>query len=81
MALVFARRLALPMWTIAFLMLALTTPPPVALFLMPPTAPFVIAVAGIALVAFAMPCAMSWLRTSRSLVPVPPPRARVGGTP
>ena len=38
MALVFARRLAIPLWAIAFFTVALTVPPPATLFLMLHTA-------------------------------------------
>ena len=76
MALVFARRLAIPLWAIAFFTVALTAPPPATLFLMPPTTLFVIAVLGIALIVFTVPSAIPWLRRSRSLVPVRPFRHR-----
>ena len=79
MAYVFHRRLALPLWAIAFCAVALTAPPPTALFLMPPSTLFVITVAGMAVVAgivFAMPDAIPWLRKSRSLARVRPSRQR-----
>ena len=76
MALVFHRRLAKPVWAIAFLTFALTASPSGTLFLMPPTTLFVTALVGIALIAFTMPDATPWLHTSRSLVRVPPPRPR-----
>jgi hypothetical protein len=78
MALVFHRRLAIPLWVIAFLAVALTAPPPATLFLMPPTTLFAIALVGIALIFFMLPGAIPWLRTSRSLVRVLPSRHRVG---
>jgi hypothetical protein len=78
MALVFARRLAIPLSAIAFLTVALTAPPPATLFLMPPTTLFVIAIAGIALIVFTAPGEIPWLRTPRSLVPVRPSRHREG---
>ena len=76
MALAFARRLAIPLWAIAFFMVALTAPPPAVLFLMPPTTLFVIAVVGVALIVFTIPSALPWWRASRSLVPVLPSRHR-----
>jgi hypothetical protein len=60
MALVFHRRLALPLWAIAFFTVALTAPPPAT--------PFLIAVLGIALIAFTMPEVSPWWRTSPSVV-------------
>ena len=76
MALVFARRLAIPLWAIAFFTVAVTASPPATLLLVPPTTLFVIAVVGIALIVFTVPSASPWLRTSRSLVPVRPSRHR-----
>jgi hypothetical protein len=55
MALVFHRRLAIPLWVIAFFAVALTAPPPATLFLMPPATLFLIAVLGIAVIIFTMP--------------------------
>jgi hypothetical protein len=55
MALMFHRRLAIPLWAIAFFTVALAAPPPATLLLMPPTTRFVIALAGIAVLVFAMP--------------------------
>jgi hypothetical protein len=72
MALLFHRRVAIPLWAIAFFTVALTAPPPGTLFLMPPTTLFVIAAVGIAAILFLMPGATPWLRTSRSLVRVLP---------
>jgi hypothetical protein len=63
MALVFHRRLAIPLWAIAFFTLALTAPLAATLFL--------IAALGLAVLAFRM-----WLRTSRSVVQVLPSRHR-----
>jgi hypothetical protein len=74
MALVFARRLAIPLLAIAFLTVALTAPSPAPPFLMPPTTLFLIAIIGIALIVFTVPSAIPWLRRSRSLVPVLPSR-------
>jgi len=76
MALVFARRLAMPLWAIAFFTVALTASPPATLFLMPPTTLLVIAALGIALIVFRVPSAIPWLRRSRLLVPVRPSRDR-----
>lgn len=75
MALVFRRRLTIPLWVTAFLALALTTPQPPMLFLMLPATLFAIAVAGI-LIVFTMPGAIPWLRTSRSLARAPSTRRR-----
>ena len=66
MAFVFRRRLAIPLWAIAFFTVALTAPPTVTLFLMPPTTIFAIAVVGIAAIVFLMPGSIPWLRTSRA---------------
>jgi hypothetical protein len=73
MALMFHSRLAIPVWVcaIAVFTVALAAPPPAAL-LLPPTTLLVIALAGIAVLAFAMPRAFPWLRTSRSLARVTP---------
>ena len=77
MGLVFHRRLAIPLWAVAFFTVALTAPPPATLFfLMPPTALFVIAVVGIALIIFTMPGVILWLRTSRAAVRAVPSRDR-----
>jgi hypothetical protein len=72
MAFVFQRRLAIPLWAIAFFAVALTAPPPMTLFLMPPTTLFVIAAVGLAAIVFSMSGAMPWLRTSRALARVRP---------
>jgi uncharacterized iron-regulated membrane protein len=76
MALVFHRRLAIPLWAIAFFTVALTAPPPATLFLMPPTTLFVIAVLGLAAIIFTMPGVVPWLRTSRAVVRAVPSRHR-----
>ncbi len=72
MALVFQRRLAIPLWAIAFFTVALTAPPTATLFLMPPTTVFAIAALGMAAIVFLMPGASPWLRRSRALVRVLP---------
>lgn len=74
MAFVFHRRLALPLWAIVFFMVALTAPPPAMWFPMPPTTLFVIAAFGVAGIMMMMPGLVPWLRTSRSVVRVPPSR-------
>ena len=76
MALVFTRRLAIPLWAFAFFVVGLTAPPPATSVLMPPTTLFVIAVVGIALIVLTMRGTIPWLRTSRSLVRVLPSRHR-----
>jgi uncharacterized iron-regulated membrane protein len=76
MGLVFHRRLAIPLWAIAFLTVALTAPQPATLFLMPPTTLFVIALLGIAAIMFTMPGVVPWLRTARSVVRAVPSRQR-----
>ena len=73
MALMFARKLAIPLWVIAFFVVAITAPPSAMLFLMPPTTLLVIAV-GIALILVTMSGAIPSWRMSRSLVPVRPSR-------
>ena len=77
MALMFHRTVAMPacVWAIAFFTVALATPPPAA-HLLPPILLLVIALAGIAVIAFAMPRAFPWLRTSRSLARVTPSACR-----
>ncbi len=52
MALVFQRRLAIPLWAVAFFTVALTAPPTATLFLMPLTTVFAIAAVGIAAIVF-----------------------------
>ena len=60
MAFVFQRRLALPLWAIAFFTVALTAQPTPTLFLMPPITVFAIAAVGIAAIVFLMPGSISW---------------------
>jgi len=72
MALMFHRRLAIPLWAIAFFTIALAALPPATLPLMPPITLFVMALAGIAVLVFAKPGAFPWLRPSRSLARVRP---------
>ena len=72
MALVFNRRLAIPLWAVAFFTVALTAPPPTMPFLMPPTTLFVLAAVGIGAIVFLMSGAMPWLRTSRAFARVRP---------
>lgn len=71
MAFVFHRTLAIPLWAIALLTIALTAPRPATLVL-PPTILFVIAAALIAAIVFSMPGATPWSRTSRAVVRVRP---------
>ena len=72
MAFVFKRRLALPLWAIAFFTVALTAQPTPTLFLMPPITVFAIAAVGVAAILFLMPGSLPWLRTSRAPVRVLP---------
>jgi hypothetical protein len=74
MAIVFRRRVPILLWAIAFFTVALSAPPP--LVLMPPATLFVLALVGVVLIVVTMPGAMSWLRTSRSVVRVLPSRHR-----
>ena len=53
MALMFHRRLAIPLWTIAFLTVAFPALPPTTFLRMSPTTLFVIVLGGIAVVVFA----------------------------
>src|SRR5580765_2592011 len=71
MALVFHRTLAIPFWTIVFVTVALTAPPPARLLSMPPTL-FVTAIVGLTLLVFTMLVAFPWVRPSRSLARVNP---------
>ena len=72
MALMFQRRLTIPLWAIALFTVALTAPPTATLFTMPPTTVFAIAAVGIAAIVFLMPGPIPWLRTSRPRVRVVP---------
>ena len=72
MAFVCQRRLAIPLWAIAFFTAALTAPPTTTLLLMPPATVLAIAAVGIAAIVVLMPGPIPWLRTSRALVRVLP---------
>jgi hypothetical protein len=72
MALVMQRRLAIPLWAIAFFAVALTAPPTATLLLMPLTTVFALAAVGIGAILFLTPGAMAWLPASPSLVRVGP---------
>jgi hypothetical protein len=76
MALMFQRRLAIPLWVVAFVAVAVTAPPTATVFLMPPITIFAIAAVGIAAIVFLMPGSIPWLRTSRAPVRVFPSRHR-----
>jgi hypothetical protein len=76
MALVFQRKLAIPLWAVAFFAVALTAPPTATPFIMPPTTVFAILAVGIAAILFLMHGPLPWLRTSRALVRVLPSRDR-----
>jgi hypothetical protein len=62
MAFVFHRQLAIPLWAMVFFAVAFTAPPPARRSL--------IAVLGIAMVAFTIGGLVPWLRASRSIVQV-----------
>jgi hypothetical protein len=68
MAFVFHRRLAIPLWAMAFFAVALAAPPPFT--------PFLIAVLGVAVIAFTIAGLVPWLRTSRSVIHVVSHRQR-----
>ena len=72
MAVVFHRRLALPVWTVALATLVLTTPPPTTLAVMPPTTLFVMAAVGLVAIVLSTLSAIPRLRTSRAGVQVLP---------
>jgi hypothetical protein len=72
MALVFQRNLAIPLWAVAFVAVAVTAPPTATPFIMPPTTVFAILAVGIAAILFLMHGPLPWLRTSRALVRVLP---------
>ena len=71
MALVFHRRLAIPLWAIVFIIVALMAPAPATPFLIPPITLFVIAAVGIAAMLFSMTGPFPWLRTSPAVVCIP----------
>jgi hypothetical protein len=73
-AFVFQRRLAIPLWAIAFFV-ALTAPT-ATLFVVPPATVFAIAAVGIAAIVFLLPASIPWLRTSRARGRVLPSRHR-----
>ena len=62
MAFVFHRRLAIPLWAMAFFAVALTAPPPAT--------PSLIVVLGIALIAFTISGLVPWLHASPAVVQV-----------
>jgi hypothetical protein len=68
MAFVFRRRLALPLWAMVFFTFALTASPPAT--------PFLIAVLGIAAIAFTTAGLVPWLHTARPAVQVASHRQR-----
>jgi hypothetical protein len=72
MAFVFHRRLVIPLCAIAFFAVSVTAPPHATLFRIPPTTLLVVAVLGIAAIAFLMPGAGPRLHTSRAFVRVRP---------
>ena len=72
MPLMFQRRLAIPLWAVAFFTVALTAPPTATPSTMPPTTVFAILAVGLAAILFFMPGPLPWLRTSRALVRVLP---------
>ena len=72
MALMFHRRLAIPLWALAFCTIALAAPEPATLLLMAPSTRFALAVVGIAVMFFTIARAIPGLRTSPSLARVYP---------
>jgi hypothetical protein len=70
MGLFFQRRLAIPVWAVAFSMIALTAPPSATPFPMPPATLLVLTVFGIAAIKFTMSGLIRRLRTSHSVVRV-----------
>ena len=62
MAFVFQRRLAIPLWAMAFFAVVLTAPPPAT--------PFLLGVLGIAAIASTIAGLVPWLRASRSVAHV-----------
>jgi hypothetical protein len=62
MAFVFHRQLGIPLWAMAFFAVALTAPAPAR--------PSLIAIFGIAVIAFTIRGLVPWLRASRSIVQV-----------
>jgi hypothetical protein len=74
MALVFQRKLAIPLWAVAFLTVALTAPPTATSFIMPRTTIFAILAVGIGAILFLMHGPLPWLRTSRAPARVLPSR-------
>jgi len=72
MGLVFYRRLAIPLWTIALLTFALSAQPSATFFRMPPAMPIVMALLGIAVIVFTVLFVMPRLRTAPSVVPAVP---------
>ena len=75
MGIVVHRRLAIPLWAVAFFTVALTAPRPAKQVLMPPATLFVMAVVGIAVLIFAMRATVP-LATSRPVVRAVPGRHR-----
>jgi uncharacterized protein (DUF58 family) len=70
MALMFHRRLAIPLWGLAFCAIALAAPAPATLLLMAPSTRFALAVVGITVMLFTIARAIPGLRTSRSVARV-----------
>ena len=67
MAVVFQRRLAIPVWVTAFLAVALTVPTSATLLLMPAITVFALAFLGIAATVFLMPELSPWSRPAVAL--------------
>lgn len=76
MALVFQRRLALPLSAIAFFAVFLAAPPTATLILMPPITVLAVAAVAIAAIVFLMPGSAPQARMSRARVRVVPSRQR-----
>ena len=70
MAFMFHRRLAIPLWAIAFFTVAFTAPPTATQLPMPPPTVFAIVFLGITAIVFLVPGPIPRLRTPRALVRV-----------
>ena len=72
MLFVLHRRLAIPLWAVAFFTVAFATPPTATLFPMRTAAAFALAAVGTAAIVFLVRAAVTRLRASRALVGMVP---------